>query len=57
MRGWRGTTHMTLVMMAMLFGLEERRLHRADPTAVEWPISARCWNQFPLADTTLEEAR
>lgn len=28
-RGWRGWRHhMTLVMMAMLFGLEERRLHQ-----------------------------
>ena len=56
-RGWRGWHHhMTLVMMAMLFGLEERRLHQQTRSLLSGRDIRALLNQFlPRRDTTLEE--
>ena len=56
-RGWRGWHHhMTLVIMAMLFGLEERRLHQqARPLPSGTDIRALLNHFLPRRDTTLEE--
>jgi SRSO17 transposase len=56
-RGWRGWHHhMTLVMMAMLFLLEERRLHQqARPLLSGTDIRALLNHFLPRRDTTLEE--
>jgi SRSO17 transposase len=56
-RGWRGWHHhMTLVMMAMLFGLEERRLHhQTRPLLSGTDIRALLNHFLPRRDTTLEE--
>ena len=56
-RGWRGWRHhMTLVMMAMLFGLEERRLHQQTRPLLSGTDIRALPNHFlPRRDTTLEE--
>ena len=56
-RGWRGWYHhMTLVMMAMLFLLEERRLHpQTRPLLSGRDIRALLNHFLPRRDTTLEE--
>ena len=56
-RGWRGWHHhMTLVMMVMLFQLEERRLHRQTHPLLSGRDIRALLNQFlPRRDTTLEE--
>jgi SRSO17 transposase len=56
-RGWRGWHHhMALVMMAMLFGLEERRLHhQTHPLLSGTDIRAVLNQVLPRRDTTLEE--
>ena len=56
-RGWRGWHHhMTLVMMAMLFGLEERRLHQQTRPLLSGTDIRALLNHFlPRRDTTLEE--
>jgi hypothetical protein len=47
---------MTLVMMAMLFQLEERRLHRQTHPLLSGRDIRALLNQFlPRRDTTLEE--
>ncbi len=56
-RGWRGWHHhMTLVMMAMLFLLEERRLHQQTRPLLSGRDIRALLNHFlPWRDTTLEE--
>ena len=56
-RGWRGWHHhMALVMMAMLFLLEERRLHQQTRPLLSGRDIRALLNQFlPRRDTTLEE--
>jgi SRSO17 transposase len=56
-RSWRGWHHhMTLVMMAMLFLLEERQLHRQTYPLLSGRDIRVLLNQFlPRRDTTLEE--
>jgi SRSO17 transposase len=56
-RGWRGWHHhMALVMMAMLFLLEERQLHRATRPLLSGRDIRALLNQFlPRRDTTLAE--
>jgi SRSO17 transposase len=56
-RGWRGWHHhMTLVMMAMLFLLEERRLHQQTRPLLSGRDLRALLNHFlPRRDTTLEE--
>ena len=56
-RGWRGWHHhMTLVMMAMLFLLEERQLHQQTRPLLSGTDIRALLNQFlPRRDTTLEE--
>lgn len=56
-RGWRGWHHhMTLVMMAMLFLLEERELHRQTRPLLSGRDIRALLNHFlPRRDTTLEE--
>ena len=56
-RGWRGWHHhMTLVMMAMLFGLEERRLHQQPRPLLSGTDIRALLNHFlPRRDTTLAE--
>ena len=56
-RGWRGWHHhMTLVMMAMLFGLEERRLHQQPRPLLSGTDIRALLNHFlPRRDTTLQE--
>ena len=56
-RGWRGWSHpMTLVMMAMLFLLEERRLHQQSRPLLSGRDIRALLNQFlPRRDMTLEE--
>ena len=56
-RGWRGWHHhMTLVMMAMLFGLEERRLpQQPRPLLSGTDIRALLNHFLPRRDTTLAE--
>jgi SRSO17 transposase len=56
-RGWRGWHHhMTLVMMAMLFLLEERRLHQQTRPLLSGRDIRALLNHFlPRRDTTLEE--
>lgn len=56
-RGWRGWHHhLALVMMAMLFMLEERRLqHRTRPLLSGTDIRALLNYFLPRRDTTLEE--
>ena len=56
-RGWRGWHHhMTLVMMAMLFLLEERLLHQQTRPLLSGRDIRALLNQFlPRRDTTLEE--
>ena len=56
-RGWRGWHHhLTLVMMAMLFGLEERRLHQQTRPLLSGRDLRALLNHFlPRRDTTLEE--
>jgi SRSO17 transposase len=56
-RGWRGWHHhMALVMMAMLFLLEERQLHRQTRPLLSGRDIRALLNQFlPRRDTTLEE--
>jgi SRSO17 transposase len=56
-RGWRGWYHhMTLVMMAMLFLLEERRLHQQTRPLLSGRDIRALLNHFlPRRDTTLEE--
>jgi SRSO17 transposase len=56
-RSWRGWHHhMALVMMAMLFQLEERLLHRSTHPLLSGRDIRALLNQFlPRRDTTLEE--
>ena len=56
-RGWRGWHHhMTLVMMAMLFLLEERRLHQQTRPLLSGRDIRALLNHFlPRRDTTIEE--
>lgn len=56
-RGWRGWHHhMALVMMAMLFTLEERRLHhQSRPLLSGTDIRALLNQLLPRRDTTLAE--
>jgi SRSO17 transposase len=56
-RGWRGWHHhMALVMMAMLFLLEERQLHHQTRPLLSGRDIRALLNQFlPRRDTTLEE--
>ena len=56
-RGWRGWHHpMALVMMAMLFMLEERLLHhQTRPLLSDTDIRALLNHFLPRRDTTLEE--
>ena len=56
-RSWRGWHHhMALVMMAMLFTLEERRLHQqTHPLLSGTDIRALLNHFLPRRDTTLEE--
>ena len=56
-RGWRGWHHhMTLVMMAMLFGLEERRPHHQTRPLLSGADIRALPNHFlPRRDSTLEE--
>ncbi len=56
-RGWRGWHHhMTLVMMAMLFLLEERQLHQQTRPLLSGRDIRALLNHFlPRRDTTLEE--
>ena len=56
-RGWRGWHHhLTLVMMAMLFLLEERQLHQQPrPLLSGRDIQALLNHFLPRRDTTLEE--
>ena len=56
-RGWRGWHHhMALVMMAMLFQLEERFLHRSTHPLLSGRDIRALLNQFlPRRDTTLDE--
>ncbi|TVR59968.1 MAG: hypothetical protein EA420_15135 [Candidatus Competibacteraceae bacterium] len=56
-RGWRGWHHhLTLVMMAMLFLLEERRLHQQTRPLLSGRDLRALLNHFlPRRDTTLEE--
>lgn len=56
-RGWRGWHHhLTLVMMAMLFLLEERRLHQQTRPLLSGRDIRALLNHFlPRRDTTLEE--
>ncbi len=56
-RGWRGWHHhMVLVMMAMLFLLEERQLHHQTRPLLSGRDIRALLNQFlPRRDTTLEE--
>jgi SRSO17 transposase len=56
-RGWRGWHHhMALVMMAMLFMLEERRLQHSTRPLLSGTDIRALLNQFlPRRDTTLEE--
>ena len=56
-RGWRGGRHhMTLVMMAMLFLLEERQLHpQPRPLLSSRDIRALLNHFLPRRDTTLVE--
>jgi SRSO17 transposase len=56
-RGWRGWHHhMALVMMAMLFLLEERQLHQQTHPLLSGRDIRALLNQFmPRRDTTLEE--
>jgi SRSO17 transposase len=56
-RGWRGGHHhMTLVTMAMPFGLEERRLHRQTRPLLSGTDIRALLNHFlPRRDTTPEE--
>jgi SRSO17 transposase len=56
-RGWRGWHHhLALVMMAMLFLLEERRLHpQTRPLLSGTDIRALLNHFLPRRDTTLEE--
>ena len=56
-RGWRGWHHhMTLVIMAMLFLLEERRLHQQPRPLLSGRDIRALLNHFlPRRDTTLEE--
>ena len=56
-RGWRGWHHhMTLVMMAMLFLLEERQLHQQTRPLLSGRDLRALLNHFlPRRDTTLEE--
>ena len=58
-RGWRGWHHhMALVMMAMLFLLEERQLHQQTRPLLSGRDIRALLNQFlPRRDTTLEEVR
>ena len=55
-RGWRGWHHhMALVMMAMLFQIEERLLHRPTHPLLSGRDIRALLNQFlPRRDTTLE---
>jgi SRSO17 transposase len=56
-RGWRGWHHhLALVMMAMLFALEERQLHQQTRPLLSGRDMRALLNQFlPRRDTTLEE--
>jgi hypothetical protein len=56
-RGWRGWHHhLALVMMAMLFLLEERPLHRQTRPLLSGTDIRALLNPFlPRRDTTLEE--
>lgn len=56
-RSWRGWHHhMTLVMMAMLFQLEERQLQRPTYPLLSGRDIRALWTQFlPRRDTTLDE--
>jgi SRSO17 transposase len=56
-RGWRGWHHhLTLVMMAMRFTLEERRLqHQTRPLLSGKDIRALLNHFLPRRNTTLEE--
>lgn len=56
-RGWRGWHHhLALVMMAVLFQLEERRLqHKPCPLLSGRDIRALLSQVLPRWDTTLEE--
>lgn len=56
-RGWRGWHHhLTLVMMAMLFLLEERQLHQQTRPLLSGRDIRALLNHFlPRRDTTLEE--
>ncbi|CDH46252.1 hypothetical protein [Candidatus Contendibacter odensensis] len=57
-RGWRGWhPHLALVMRAMRFGLEDRRLHQQPrPLLSSTDIRALLNHFLPRRDTTLEEA-
>ncbi|MBK8537148.1 MAG: hypothetical protein IPL59_19845 [Candidatus Competibacteraceae bacterium] len=49
-RGWRGWHHhLALVMMSMLFLLEERPAPPSDSTATEWPGYSGVVEPFPAA--------